>query len=64
LRVGRRLALIAIEQLVLDEQHGVVRRRIALLSRPLASAGVAGMTTVRPGTAANHTSRLCECWAA
>ena len=31
---------------------------------PLASAGVAGMTTLRPGTCANHASRDCECCAA
>ena len=33
-------------------------------SRPLASAAVAGITTLSPGTWANHASRLCECWAA
>ena len=37
---------------------------IAESSRPLASSAVAGMTTLRPGTWANHASRLCECWAA
>ena len=26
------------------------------------SAGVEGMTTVRPGTWASSASRLCECW--
>ena len=30
----------------------------------MASAAVAGMTTLRPGTWANHASRLWECWAA
>ena len=37
---------------------------IAESSRPLASPAVAGITTLRPGTWANHASRLCECWAA
>src|SRR2546426_3690478 len=38
--------------------------RIALLMSPLASCGVAGATTFKPGTWQNHASRLCECWAA
>ena len=37
--------------------------RIAAFSRPLASAGVAGATTFRPGTLANQPSKDCECWA-
>ena len=37
--------------------------RMALLSRPLASAGVAGRTTVRPGTCAYQASSRCE-WVA
>ena len=37
--------------------------RIALLSRPLASAGVAGRITVRPGTWAYQASSRCE-WVA
>ena len=37
--------------------------RIAVFSRPLASYGVDGMTTSRPGTWANQASRLCE-WVA
>ncbi|PKV99881.1 hypothetical protein ATK30_0874 [Amycolatopsis echigonensis] len=38
--------------------------RIAAASRPLASAGVAGASTFRPGTWAYQTSRFCECVAA
>src|SRR3989304_3743032 len=34
--------------------------RMALLSSPLASAGVAGVTTLSPGTWANIASRFCE----
>ena len=37
--------------------------RIAVFSRPLASYGVAGITTINPGTWANQASRLCE-WVA
>ena len=36
--------------------------RMALLSNPLASAGVDGMTTFSPGQWASQASRLCECW--
>ncbi len=36
---------------------------MAAASRPLASAGVDGATTLRPGTAIAQFSRLCECWA-
>src|SRR5215211_3649042 len=35
--------------------------RIEAFSSPFASAGVLGATTFRPGTCANHASRLCEC---
>ena len=38
--------------------------RMADLSRPLASAGVAGAMTFRPGTYAYRFSTACECWAA
>ena len=34
-----------------------------VLSRPLASRGVAGATTLRPGTDANQFSNVCE-WVA
>src|SRR5213594_3338598 len=37
--------------------------RMALLRRPLASAGVAGMTTLSPGTWAYQLSNDWECWA-
>ena len=37
--------------------------RIAALSRPFASRGLDGATTLRPGTWANQPSKLCECWA-
>ena len=36
----------------------------AVMSRPLASAGVLGMITARPGTWANMACRLWECCAA
>ena len=35
--------------------------RIAVFSRPLASAAVAGTATSRPGTCRNSASRQCEC---
>ena len=38
--------------------------RMADFSRPLASAGVEGMTTLSPGTWQTHASRLCECCSA
>ena len=34
--------------------------RIALISRPLASAAVEGATTLRPGECMNHASGFCE----
>ena len=37
--------------------------RIAALSSPLASAGVPGETTLRPGICANQLSHACECCA-
>ena len=37
--------------------------RMALLSRPLASYGVEGATTLRPGTLAYQASSDCECCA-
>ena len=37
---------------------------IALASRPAASAGRLGITTLRPGTCVSQLSRLCECCAA
>src|SRR3546814_6932328 len=36
---------------------------MALSSSPLASYGVLGITTLRPGTCANHASSDCECCA-
>ena len=36
---------------------------MAAFSRPLASAGFAGATTLSPGACANQPSRDCECWA-
>jgi hypothetical protein len=38
--------------------------RIALFSRPLASFGLEGITTTRPGRWANQLSKACECCAA
>jgi hypothetical protein len=38
--------------------------RIELLSRPLASYGVLGITTRMPGVLTNQDSIECECWAA
>src|SRR5919205_1082868 len=38
--------------------------RIADFNKPLASAGVDGVTTFRPGMWQNHASRLWLCWAA
>src|SRR5213082_378064 len=38
--------------------------RIADLRSPLASAGVAGATTFRPGICDSHDSQAWECWAA
>src|SRR5262249_15671960 len=38
------------------------RSLIAVISNPFASAGVAGIPTLRPGTWINHDSGLCE-WA-
>ena len=38
--------------------------RIAVFSRPFASAGVAGSTTLRPGTCATQAWRLWLCCAA
>ena len=38
--------------------------RIAVLSRPLASRGVAGMATLSPGMWAKSACKLCECCAA
>ena len=34
--------------------------RMALISRPLASSGVAGATTLSPGECMNHASGFCE----
>src|SRR2546428_6719135 len=36
--------------------------RMADLSRPFASAGVAGATTFSPGVWASQLSPACECW--
>ena len=38
--------------------------RMAAFSRPFASAGAAGITTLSPGMWQNSASRLCECWPA
>ena len=38
--------------------------RMAACSRPLASAGLDGITTLSPGVCAYHASWLWECWAA
>ena len=37
---------------------------MALLSRPLASCGVDGTTSLRPGVWSSHASTLLEWWAA
>ena len=36
---------------------------MAVFSRPLASSGVEGTATFRPGTWVNMASSECECWA-
>ena len=37
---------------------------MAVFINPLASYGVVGTTTCKPGTCMNHDSMICECWAA
>ena len=56
------LALFAVEDLVLDEDHRVVGADGAL-EQPLGVGGVAGRITVRPGMWAYQASSRCE-WVA